>query len=277
MSKRSGKLRHQRRTRSGTRPDEEPTRIPELDLFRGLAIVLMVIDHVAWVFGQPIEPWSIRGVTRLAMPWFCWIMGYLLADRDAAERWWWRGSGEASAAGGRPANWQRWWQLVGAAVVVNVFYFPITGQLEILASLALTWLLWAVLRNGLVWGSVAFLLYRWDPTAGAWGRAWLDYPLSLVLPCVAQGMIWRLLGGRFAVAISAMTALGLLVADAGGWSLIARPSLYVLVAAPIAGACVVWARRGLPWRLAWLEWLGKRPLRAYVCQYALVLLLRQLV
>lgn len=49
-------------------------RLPFLDLLRGLAIVLMALDHAVVVFGWPEE---LRHLTRPALPAFMVVSGYL--------------------------------------------------------------------------------------------------------------------------------------------------------------------------------------------------------
>ncbi len=55
-------------------------RLRGLDAVRGLAIVLMIVDHVAGIlFDLPIEVDNVRMLTRLSMPLFSVLMGYFLA------------------------------------------------------------------------------------------------------------------------------------------------------------------------------------------------------
>ncbi len=264
-----------RRGQSGARrPGPTSPRIAALDALRGVAIVGMIVDHIAWVAGQPIEPGTVRIWTRLSMPLFCCLMGYLLAGKDAPP-----GSGRRvdrtgrGGAGARP-NWARLGQIVVAAACVDAVYFPLEGQFEILVSLAAAWLLWALLRSWMVLGIVGFLLFRVDPTAGAMGWPWLDYPLSLVLPCVALGMVHRHAGGP--AALTAATAMTLIVAGSQsvGWPLVPTPSSYVLIAAPAAVLLLDVAVRFPRWSIPAFEWIGRRPLVVYVGQYWLVLALR---
>ncbi|RMF42324.1 MAG: DUF1624 domain-containing protein [Planctomycetota bacterium] len=273
--------RKHKKRRRGDRPKQSyltpgPGRIAALDTLRGAAIVGMIVDHIAWVAGQPIEPGSVRLWTRISMPVFCCVMGYLLAGKDIPPKLW-RGSDRIDQKKARSQpNWNRFGQIVLAALCVDIIYFPFEGQFEILVSLALTWLLWAALRSDMVWCVAAFLFFRLDPTAGGWGWAVLDYPLSLVVPCVALGMLHRHAGWRVAVAVAGTMAGVIVGSHVLGWALVPPPSSYVLVAAPAAVLLLEGATRVPRWHLPPLEWIGRRPLTVYVVQYWVLLAVRYL-
>ncbi len=240
-------------TRDNLRCDNSPrdtsavggTRIASLDALRGLAIVLMIVDHCAfYLWDIPIAPTTLRIVTRLSMPLFCGLMGYFLAGQTKI-------------------NWKRFYQLCLATVLVNLAFFSVHHKLEILASLLICYGMFICLRNWLSLAVVAVFLTPLDPSV-----AWFDYPLPIVLSCVAQGIILRRHDLRIAVATGALVTLGALV--------VSPPSVYVLfyvipVSLLIAGA----ARRSQPdWSLLRLEWLctlGRYPLSIYVVQYWVVL------
>ena len=241
-------------TPSGRRATGSPSgpkhRNAALDALRGLAIVLMIIDHVAYYFFDiAIEPTNIRMLTRLSMPLFCGLMGYFLAGR--AE-----------------VHWRRFYQLCLAACLVNVAFFTVHHKFEILASLLVAYALFIALRGNLVWGVAAVALTPWDITA-----AWFDYPLPVVIACVAQGMIL----GRWGWQAGLLSGCGLML----GWSVVAYPTAYILLyvlpsslliaaAAAIGGKEMARpAARWLNW-LSWLSWLGRYPLSVYVTQYYLI-------
>ncbi len=227
-----------------------------LDVLRGVAIVLMIVDHVAYYWWNvPIAPNTIRIVTRLSMPLFCALMGYFLATKPKI-------------------NWNRFYQLCLAAGVVNLAFFTAHHKLEILASLLVCYVLFWLFRDWLSLAVVAVFLTPVDPLV-----AWFDYPLPIVVACVAQGMIVRRFGWLVGFATATCVTLGAFMVPA--------PSVYVLFYVIPATLLIAWAATfsssGQPkldwtgWQVAWLRSLGRYPLTAYVTQYYIVFALSQQV
>ena len=114
-----------------------------LDQLRGLAVVLMIIDHVLAVGtaavlarGLPVSIVVIDDarffrltITRLALPLFMVVSGYLLADRDRPSR-------------------RRQGQLLAAAVVAQILFAPLPGlsDVDVLVVVFVVQLAWPVLR-----------------------------------------------------------------------------------------------------------------------------------
>lgn len=226
--------------RSEPRQAKSP-RQPALDALRGLAILLMIVDHAAYyLWDVPLAPHTLRIVTRLSMPLFCGLMGYFLAGRTNI-------------------NWDRFYQLCLAVITINLAFFSIHHKLEILASLLIVYVLFMVCRNWLAFAVVAVYLAPWDPTL-----AWFDYPLPIVIACVAQGMMLRRFGSIAALASGLLITLAALVVPA--------PSVYVLFYVIPATGLIAWAaaRPDLAQArqpLAWLSFLGRYPLTSYLVQY----------
>ena len=223
-----------------------------LDTLRGLAIVLMIIDHVAWLFfDQQIEAGSIRLLTRLSMPLFCVLTGYFAVARRGFHR-------------------ERWTQVAVAAVAVNIVYVALYRRLEILASLLVGYTVLAVVGKPFVIGTAAFLLFPIDSS-----EAVFDFPLSAVITCMAIGVLQRLYGWRVSVSASIAIASALWVAFAiqGDFQLVSPPTVYVLLFLPLAALLLAFGVAHPKWRWGWLEWIGRYPLSIYVGQYTLLLLL----
>ncbi|MCA1726985.1 MAG: heparan-alpha-glucosaminide N-acetyltransferase domain-containing protein [Actinobacteria bacterium] len=64
-------------------------RVRSLDAARGLAVVLMIVDHVAAVMGSNAGPlwWVRHTVTRPALPLFMVVAGILIARRRSSWSW----------------------------------------------------------------------------------------------------------------------------------------------------------------------------------------------
>lgn len=170
-------------------------RNPWLDAIRGLAIVLMLIDHGAgsW-FDAKIATSDVRFWTRFSLPLFCVLMGFLIAARPRFHA-------------------RRFLQIVLASVLVNLIYWPQHQEMEVLASLAITQVLATLLllspfslaAGPLLVATLA--LYQWDAIA------WLfDYQLTLVGCLVGQGIVLRCFGWPVAL----LTGVGLTWAGFSG-------------------------------------------------------------
>ena len=233
-------------------PAQAPERNACLDSLRGLAISLMIVDHIAWLFfSQPIEPNSIRMLTRLSMPLFCVLTGFFVLRR-------------------RSTNWERLFQVALAAAAVNLAYFTLYGKVEILAALLLCYLAIAGIGSWFLLGSVAFLLYPLDVTS-----SFFDFPMSVVATCVAVGGVQRRIGWPAAMVLSVLIATGLMFDRffSDGFRWVAAPTVYVLLMLPLAVTLTGAGQFRPHWRVPGLEWIGRYPLSIYVGQYLLLLLL----
>ena len=247
------------------------------DFVRGMAIVLMVVDHFCWLFvDASIEPFSLRFFTRLAMPLFCVLSGYLAVSRKPTLGW----------------LGMRWWrlgQMFLAAVVLNLVYAPSygNGMVEILASLCVVHLLvsWLGVWSGLL--AFGFLFYPWDISI-----PYFDYPLTVVATCVSAGVLMRIrwLYG-FVFSIFTVGVLWSRWWYIGRNDLVTEPVIYVLWYLPAAILLIGWAGNmteransygDLPprtWeRFFWpVIVIGRYPLTCYLAQYALLLGAHQLL
>ncbi|MCA9133127.1 MAG: hypothetical protein KDA45_08225 [Planctomycetales bacterium] len=215
-----------------------------LDSLRGLAIVLMIIDHSADIlFHVSIDPSTIRMATRLSMPLFCGLMGYFLVSQEKV-------------------NWHRFYQLCLATLAINLVFFTIYGRLEILASLLVCYTLFLAAGRLLALAVVAVWFFQLDGSAQLF-----DYPLSVVLSCVAQGMVLRLHGWRVALLSGGAITLAAL------W--VAPPSVYVLFFVLPATLAIAWAAAHPQVTVSGLERIGHYPLTVYLIQYYVLLALGQ--
>lgn len=246
-----------------------------LDALRGLAIVLMLVDHaVAMWIRIPIELNNVRFVTRLAMPLFAVLLGYFLS-------------------GDRVFRWRRWGEIAFAGLLVNLIYWPENRELEILASLLIAAILGTVLGRFAPLMLILFLAYAVDPIA-----VWFDYQLSLVLPLVALGITVRRLGPAAGLLVSAVLVVMTLsgrwigVTDTHRFAVWMTPAATLLLAAaarwpdglsPQQSTGSAWASAlTLPTRpLAWLgrrlAWLGRRPLTVYVVHFYLFAMVAEII
>jgi surface polysaccharide O-acyltransferase-like enzyme len=214
-------------------------RVHSLDALRGLAILLMIIDHVSGIlFSVNIEYTSIRFWTRLSMPLFAVLMGYFFHSD-------------------RPTNYRRVGQIAFACVLVNILYVLHYGELEILASLLCAYLLFVAMRSYFAFAFLLIFLAPWDISARLF-----DYPLAIVIPCTALGTLQRKSGWRWA-ATNSLLALPVIL-----W--MPDHTQYVLYFVPPAVLLIAGAVHFRNLRLAPLEFLGRYPLTVYVVQYLLI-------
>ncbi len=250
-----------------------------LDALRGLAIVLMVIDHAVFLFfDAPIDPGGIRIVTRLSMPLFCVLAGYFV-DQHYGRFVKTQKEKGGPKEGGRwlpHMKWERVLQIALASFLVNLLYVPVVGgKLEILASMLICFVAFGLLGR---WFSVllfAFLIFPYDSTA-----AFLDFAISSVATCMAAGVILsacpqRWLGLAASLGVGLISGIGL--AWGGTWEWVGPPTVYVLIALPLATILVMLAERFPGPRIPVLCELGRRPLTAYVAQYWLLILFSELL
>ncbi len=223
-----------------------PARNPFLDSLRGLAIVLMVVDHAAGLlFQTPIDFSTVRLGTRLSMPLFAVLMGYFLPL--------WCQTRDGSKRGRSPLR--RIGEIGIAALATNLLYFSVYGVFDILLDLVVCTLIYWLLGNRFMLLCVVILAYRIDPSIGVF-----DYPLSIVLSLVAVGVVLRLSD------ITAAVVIGIAV-TIGGLLLISPPSMLVVLFTVPATALVAMASQSKGINVPPLAWLGRHSLAAYVVQY----------
>jgi hypothetical protein len=201
----------------------------------------MVIDHLAAVVFQiPVGGSWIRLCTRLSMPLFCVLMGYFLEPE-------------------RRFRIRRLAQIAGAAGIANALFWPHYHRIEILGSLLIAYCLF--LMSGRIFPIflLGLFLYPDDPL-----RPWFDFPPSIVVAFVAQGMTLRRLG------LAPALVSGVVLSSGAIWIQVLEPDgvrhklLYFLLPATLL---VYFGARRPEISLPGLAWLGRRPLTAYLLQY----------
>ncbi len=231
--------KQQKKARSPSKPIGK-VRNACLDTLRGIAILLMIVDHIAAiVFDVRIEPNTIRIATRLSMPLFCILMGYFLASPGKT-------------------NWNRFFQIVLATIAINLVYFTVYRQVEILASLLVCYVLFLLVRAKFAVAVLAVYLFPWDLSVGLF-----DYPLTVVASCVAQGMVLRQWGLKFALLSAAIISAGGLV--------VTPPTWYVLLFVIPATLLIGWGAGHAGRSVTWLAFVGRYPLSFYLAQYYILL------
>lgn len=220
-------------------------RSPALDSLRGLAILLMIVDHVAGnLFSINIQLDSIRFWTRLSMPLFAVLMGYFFRSR--------------------PLNRRRITQVAVACLLVNLSYVWMYRELEILASLLCAQVLFLGMGPRFVWLALAICLAPWDPSS-----QWFDYPLTIVCSFVAVGKLLRERGTLWAASVASlmlpMTAV------------IPGHTAYLLYFLTPAVLLVAVAQQRCSWTLPGLQRIGTYPLSIYVIQHYVIWAIASLV
>ena len=284
--KSSGKKKKQnlRKAKSAAKLETASSRNHCLDSLRGLAILLMIVDHVAGIiYGQNIGESWIRFATRLSMPLFCVLAGYFVGSRFLAL---------ASAAKEKKAKaskdriqqvaywqtvpWNRLGHVALAAAVLNYAYYQIYGQLEILCSLLVCYLLMYGLRSFFAIALLGFLLFQVESqqvvSPSYDSRLLFDYPVSVVASCVAVGFV----AGRWDSKLAVLPALVIPLVARQSWGegmIVTSPSIYVLCFLVPAVVLLEASRRFPKCKIPLLAWIGRYPLRIYVAQYLIILLL----
>ena len=217
------------------------TRNAALDSLRGLAIVLMIIDHAAGILlNVSIDYDTVRFWTRLSMPLFCVLMGFFLVKKPHFPD-------------------QRFFEIVLAALLINVLYLPLYREVEILGSLSVAYLLFQWLPRWFPYLVGAAVLVNLDLT-----RIVFDYPLTIACSFVAQGVILRRFGGNVAFWTGVFLSTGIAWF---GWQ---KPSdvthLLCYFILPATGL-VHWGSLRPQQSIPFLAWLGRYPLTTYLTQY----------
>ncbi|MEM7478645.1 MAG: heparan-alpha-glucosaminide N-acetyltransferase domain-containing protein [Planctomycetota bacterium] len=268
---------------AGTAKDElsnGKTRVSALDTLRGLAILLMIVDHAAWLYwDQSISPSSIRFVTRLSMPLFCVLLGYLAGLKIQRSLTKDSQSTNYFQLIQATTNWARVLQILAAVVAINLLYFNLFHQFEILASILIVVLAMALARSGFCIAMLAPLLFPLEAT-------WLvhkpvdtetllfDFPVTVVACCTAGGFML----GRFGLRPAMLSTLA--VGSLAGIDnlmhatpfLYAPPTVYVLYFLPLATVMVWWAGKTKEFDIPVMSWIGRYPITVYLLQYYLLLL-----
>jgi uncharacterized membrane protein len=215
-------------------------RIASMDVVRGLAILLMFVDHILFLLGySSFSMFEPRFFTRMAEPLFAVLFGYFLVGRT-----------ENSLMG-------RFFEIMVVAILINILVYPFMGSLEILASFTLSFLAYALLRERIVFLMPLVLLFNLDPTTGI-----LSYPIFLVLPQVALGVAMR---KGITPSISIIFALM-------SFFVVARFEFSFLFTA-LACAILLVAEKHRGFSVPIIEHIGKRPLFFYVIQYIAAIIL----
>ncbi len=214
----------------------------------------MVVDHAADMLWQVrIAPDTLRIATRLAMPLFCMLTGYLLYRS-------------------RLPRVGRLGQVVVASILANIVYWSLYQRLEILASILLAFVIYFAVRRWMPVCILLVLLARVDPSG-----ALLDYPLLVVTSCIAAGSALRWASDcKRSVAVKdcgsmrfrnhALVVLAWFFLAASS-AFVPRPTAYVLWFVPVAGMLIWAAASKRLVNVVPLEFLGRYPLTAYVLQY----------
>ncbi|MEM9366374.1 MAG: TraX family protein [Planctomycetota bacterium] len=228
----------------GNSESKAGSRNANLDALRGLAILLMMVDHTAafW-FDLPIEVGGLRFLTRLSMPLFCVLLGYFLDP-----------SGDL-----RP---KRYAEVLLAAVLVNLLHWPLEGELEILPSLLLSALAGTLLRSLAPVLIAMVFVYQTEPSS-----RFFDYQLSIVMPLVAHGVLLR----RFGLGWTLLSATFLLAVTSSGRFIYPQDTHRFLVWFLPPAIMLTWiANRSKDGRIPVLPIMGRHPLTLYVVHYYLV-------
>ncbi len=146
-------------------------RITGLDFARGVAVLIMVVDHIAGILlYENISFLEIRFATRIAEPMFALLFGYFMANYFNSTT----------------KALMRLIYLFSGVAFVNVFYYALFSNFEILTTLLLCFVIGMIVREKLKYFFVILMFFPIDPTRGL-----LSYPLSIVLSQVAVGSLMR--------------------------------------------------------------------------------------
>jgi len=218
-------------------------RIGGLDFLRGVAIIIMFIDHLTiYTTFEQIAPFNVRFFTRLAAPLFAIIFGYFLARP------------KMDVLG-------RMLTLLPAVFIVNIFFWPVLSVLDILASFTLALVAYlAFSEYGVIAISLIFMLMGGaDPTMN-----FLDYPLFVFLPLVSIGLLLKKDKNASLFALAAFLAAAALLN-------FPAPYNYTAYFALPAYALVVVFEGRKNFKMPFLNFVGARPVVSYVAQFVIAI------
>jgi hypothetical protein len=214
-----------------------------LDSLRGLAIALMIVDHFAGIVLQISIHDSLRLATRLSMPLFCVLMGYFLQTE-------------------RRLRLDRLGQILAAAIVANLLFWPYYHRIEILGSLLVAYLVFLAAGRFFPALVLSILLYPVDPLA-----RWFDFPPTIAVSFVAQGMLLRRWGMPAAGLSGAiLVAAGLWIQEMEPGGVNHKLCWFVLPATLLVYLVEPWKSA----RITLLHWAGRHPLSCYLAQYFVI-------
>ncbi|MCX6773931.1 MAG: hypothetical protein NTY68_02945 [Candidatus Micrarchaeota archaeon] len=215
-------------------------RIASMDVVRGFAILVMFVDHILFLLGySSFSMFDPRFFTRIAEPLFAVLFGYFLFGRK-----------DESLV-------SRFFEITIAAVFINAIVFPLMGDLEILASFALSFIIYIMIRERIIFLLPLALIFNIDPTA-----AFLQYPMSLVLSQVALGFGMR-------KGVSPLVSL----IFAGMFFFVIPNYQYTFLFTALACAILLVAEKNKGFSIPIIEYIGQRPLFFYILQYLVALFL----
>ena len=211
-------------------------RISSIDFLRGLAILLMFIDHIAYfVFHEDITITNIRLITRFAEPLFVLIFALFL-DRD------------------RKSLLKSFAVILAVSLIINLFaYGMFTNHLEVLASF-LVCLAVQLLFPG-IWPYLVLLalMVAVDPSGLV-----LDYPLTVVLSQVALVKAYKQ-DRKLSFLMLPVFLLG---------SLVAPHSFNLTLLFTIPSLLVIdFCLRNRGFKNSLINFIGQRPMLFYALQY----------
>lgn len=228
-------------------------RISTIDSLRGLAIIIMFIDHIAlFLFNIDIEFLGVRFFTRIAEPMFAIIFGFLLFDRSYD----------------RVVN--RLKEIVIVALVLNIILFSFSSKYEILVCFAIFQIIYILFGNFSKYLSFLIIFYSYDFT-----RSFLDYPLSIFIFQASAGMLLKdllsfskkttYLHLLISVCLAMISSVFIVNENSYKWTV-----FYSII---FLGIFYIINNQKIIIRNRLLEEIGKRPLESYIVQYVIVIFL----
>lgn len=226
-----------------------------MDGLRGLAIVMMIVDHSLGLIGERmIADSPVRIAMRLSMPLFALLMGYFLRP------------GRTMLDTGKFFQ-SRWIQIGLAAILVNAIFYPAYQCLDILCSFLLVMIVARFAGRGFPLFVLLVFAYPIDPTDGWPNGGWMDYPLTLVLGFAALGNLYRVYGRTAGLVVAALFAAFYPLATS--WTPGSVSPLLLLFVFP-ATILLALAERFPRLDVRWVAAIGRHPLKVYVIQYYVI-------
>ncbi len=223
------------------------SRIDSYDFLRGIALLLMFLDHIAFLLGIRIEPFTIRFLTRLSEPLFAMLFGYFLINRVNKGKFFDS-------------------RLVAAALLSNLLFYTYTQRFDILVSFVLILPIATILKEKFVFLLPVVFLFSQDPTLYL-----LDYPISLVISQAAFGMLLRL-GGNPLPSLIFLVSFLFFPQES-----VLKPYSYVSFFSFISAVIMILALEYKNIRLPIVNLLGKHALLFYVLQFYIPFILLILI